>query len=201
MVESASPSGNPEPSASSADAAVHGSWLPKPLAPSIIASEVAAVEGPCRAALAAAGGDAALGAASPRVIADFRGLGVASLVFAGAEHAASCRATISADLAVRVTAARDLGPLGPAPAENRIEFVEYSFLDDVPGGRTYALGRAGRQSVTLIAGFPDESEALGSLGSGWYLVWWPGNVVPTGIAGVDMRRLVVHGMPPPTAAP
>ncbi len=191
-----------EPPVGSDDTArIFGPWAPSPLYIGATQATVAAADAVCRAALTDAGLDAASVAAAPRVIADVRGAGVAWLVFAEGDHAADCRVAIADDLSASVVDISTLGTLGAPPADEKIEILAYGTLQDVSSGRTYALGRAGRLSVTLIAGFPDESEALGSLGSGWFLVWWPGYDVPVGIAGVDMRRLVVAGLPAPTAAP
>jgi hypothetical protein len=184
-----------------AAAKILGPWLQTALHRGETAEVVTATEAACRAALAAAGGAAARAAAAPRVIADVRGAAVAWLVFADNDREADCRAQIADDLSVTVVGTSAVEDLGPAPADDGIEYIAYGTLQDVPSGRTFALGRAGRQSLLVIAGFPDESEALASMGSGWYLVWWPGAVEPTGIGGVDNRRVVVAGMAPPTAAP
>lgn len=179
--------------------AILGSWLPKPIAPSLVAATAATVETACRVRLAAAGGATTLAAAAPRVIADFRGLGQAWLIFSDGAHAAGCRATLGPDLAPTITGAGALTLPGSAPADDKFEFVAYGTLADVDSGRTFAIGRMGRLSVDVIATFPDESFAFATLGSGWYLVWWPGNTVPVGIGGVDSRHLTVQGLPPPAA--
>lgn len=196
-------SATPSPVTATADpgsavsAAILGSWLPKPIAPSLVASHASAVEARCRTSLAAAGGDAALVSAAPRVIADFRGLAQAWLLFSDGAHAAGCRAALGPDLAVTGAAVEALIVPGPAPADNGLEYVAYGLLADVDSGRTYAIGRMGRLSVDVIVTFPDESFTFATLGGGWYVVWWPGNVVPVGIGGVDSRHLTIKGLPAP----
>lgn len=177
--------------------AILGSWLPKPIAPSLTAGEAGAAEAACRASLAAAGGAGALAVAAPRVLADFRGLGQAWLIFSDGQHAAGCRAVLGPDLSVMDAAVEPLVLPGPAPADDGFEYVAYGLLADVESGRTFAIGRAGRLSVDVIVTFPDESFTFASMGGGWYLTWWPGNVVPVGIGGVDSRHLTIKGLPPP----
>ena len=191
----------PAPATAESDAvvasAILGSWLPKPIAPSLVERHAATVEAACHSAMLRAGGDLATLASAPPVVADFRGLGQAWLLFSDGTRAAGCRAGLGPDLAVTTTDVEALMVPGAAPADDGFEYVAYGVLNDVDSGRTFAIGRMGRLSVDVIVTFPDESFTFATLGGGWYLVWWPGNVVPVGIGGVDSRHLTVKGLAPP----
>lgn len=180
-----------------------GPWLSVPLPAVMVGDTASRAEAACRSAMLTAGGsfEELLLRGVDRVIADARGEAGIWLVFANDTTAVDCRVALAEDLAIGEVGLRLWSDLAPPPADDGIAYVDYGYLEDVASGRTYALGRVGRQSVKVIATFRDESHAFASLGDGWFLVWWFGTTAPVGIGGTDAHHLTIAALAPPTPAP
>jgi hypothetical protein len=137
----------------------------------------------------------------PLAVADARGDGLASLIFADESVAFECRVKlemVGAGLGATILAP----PARLAPGDlphDEITIVSDSRLEDDGGQRTILIGRVDPEPFRVVASFDDETEVVASHGNGWYTAWWPGLDRPGGVAAVDSRSLVVTSAPDPHA--
>ena len=61
-----------------------------------------------------------------------------------------------------------------------------------------AFGRIGPDTDAAKSGFGDASTVLGSKGSGWWAMWWPGAVRANSFAATDTHDIVVGSAKPPS---
>lgn len=178
-----------------------GPWRSVPLPAPVVGDTSSRAEAACRSAMLEADDGIKALAEARRVIADARGEASVWLVFATESAVVDCRAPLAEGLAIGEVELRLWEDIGPPPADDGIAYIEYGFLEDMSSGRTYALGRFGRQSVKVIATFRDESHAFASVGDGWYLVWWFGTTAPVGIGATDAHHLTIAAIAPPSPGP
>ena len=57
--------------------------------------------------------------------------------------------------------------------------------------RTLLVGRVGAIAGLVIAGFDDETYIFGSLGGGWYAMWWPGTAAMAAVSATTSGHVVL----------
>ena len=49
----------------------------------------------------------------------------------------------------------------------------------------------------MTAGFDDQIDVDGTMGGGWYAMWWPGKVRAANVPAKDTRRVSIGSAAPP----
>jgi hypothetical protein len=163
-----------------------------PVPPELLASVVAA----CRAVPTPAYAEEI--GTRPVVVSDLRGDSVVLAVFAGADSATGCRATLGDDGPQAMLFALDVSD---APlTEGAITLGAYQLDPDGSSERTLAVGQYGDRVVKVRAGFDDDTYVTSSMDNGWYAMWWQGAVRPAVIVAADNRNLAMGKLTPPTGS-
>src|SRR5690349_14174670 len=131
-----------------------------PVPPDVLARSVAA----CKAVPASS--DAGAIGDRPVVVSDLRGESVVLVVFAAADGATGCRATLREDgveASLFAVATKTDGELD----EGEITLGTYELDDDGLDQRMIAVGQLGERVVKVRAGFDDDTYVTSSTDNGW----------------------------------
>jgi hypothetical protein len=125
----------------------------------------------------------------PATVVDVRGQGWITVLFASSDKAFLCRTTV-ADPA-HPLAIEPIDVPAAALADDGIDLAHYEELGTGSGTTSFAVGRVGPTPAFVIAGFDDQSFVFGTVGGGWYVMWWPTGVTCDGISAVNQSHLVL----------
>jgi len=179
----------PDPSAI-AEAAAFGTWRPAPIVPT--PALATSMEDACRA-------DATVGDLPLRVL-DARGLGLATLVFAGDPRvgAVLCRAAAdSPGSAVTVDVRAVAGSAGAVPPEDRkLGIHDLEVVDQATNPRVVLVGTIGDGTHSVEVNHDDATWTKARMTNGWYAVWWPLAKEAIGVAASDSKSIVIDSFAP-----
>jgi len=129
-------------------------------------------------------------------VADVRGAGHATAIFADEDRVAECRLVIDATEALSVRIVNrdaiviDRKIRGGDLRIGTLDVVRIA-VGPGPGERSVLIGRAGSRIKAVIAILGDGTEVAASLDRGWFSAWWPGSDTPMVVAALDAQHEVI----------
>jgi len=188
------PPSSTSPEGSAALGTVLGPWQPDRLP--LGDPQIAVISDACAAAARDQLGEAE--ADLPTAVVDARGLGLATAILADDARAIECLVAIDGSGASRVDSVIRLAPSLSKPVnDTSIAIVSLVDAEDLPGGRTVVIGRAGADASGVSLPFAGGPTVGASVGGGWYVAWWPGQRRPATIDAADATGLVLASAGPP----
>jgi hypothetical protein len=186
-----------EPAPSAPDLAkLIGPWQASPLP--LGDPQIAVISDACATAAREQLGEAE--ANLPTTLVDARGIGVATAILSDDPRAIECLVRIAGDGAAHVDGVIRLAPSATGPAEeSTINLTSLLTADDVDGGRTLAIGRAGPNAARVEFVVGDGIMVVATRAGGWFSAWWPGSPHVTAIRALDAAGTAVATLAPPTA--
>jgi hypothetical protein len=132
----------------------------------------------------------------PLVVSDARGEGLLTLVFADADHAAVCHATVTESGIATADARALTGAASPAPGATKLGIHDLELVESSAGARNVLVGRVGSDVARVAAQFDDATWSNASMAGGWYAIWWPGGQPVLTVAAVDSRSGALDAFAP-----
>jgi hypothetical protein len=134
----------------------------------------------------------------PATVVDVRGRGWITVLFASSQKAFLCRTTVGDPAHPLAIESIDV-PAGTL-AGGGVDLANYEELGKGSETTSFAVGRVGPTPSAVIAGFDDQTFVFGTMGGGWYVMWWPTGVTCDGISSVNNSHIVLDSTHAPCEA-